>query len=66
MREENYNRKVDDKSFEIGKRKYLGKTQIKISCKRKTKSQLNSENAYYHSVQIILLSPLLYENINII
>jgi sorting nexin-29 len=64
---QNYNIKIDNKSFErVEQFKYLGTTRTyRNSIQEEIKSRLNSRNACYHSVQVLLSSSLLSKNIKI-
>jgi len=64
---QNHNRQLDNKSFERMERfKYLATSLTsKNSSQEKIKSILKSGNACYHSVQNLLFSNSLSENINI-
>jgi hypothetical protein len=61
---QNHNIKIDNKCFERAEQfKYLGTTLTnRNSIHEEIKSRLKSGNAYYHSVQDLLSSSLLYKN----
>ena len=65
--ERNHNMKIDDSSFERAEQfRYLRTTWInQNSIQEEIKSRLKSRNACYHSVQNLLPSSLLSENIKI-
>jgi hypothetical protein len=51
--------------FNVAKFRYLGTITNQNLIQEEIKSRLNSGNAYYHSVQNLLSSRLLYKNIKI-
>ena len=62
-----HNMRIDNRSFEsVEQFKYLGTTVTnQNSIQKEIKSRLKSGNAIYHSVQNILSSSLLSENLKI-
>jgi len=62
-----HNISIDNSSFErVEEFKYLGTIVTnQNSLQEEIKSRMNSENAYYHSVQNILSSSLLSKNLKI-
>jgi ribosomal protein S2 len=64
---QHHSMRVANRSFEdVAKFRYLGTTLTNINCmQEEIKSRLNSENACYHSVQILLSSRLLSRKVNV-